>query len=70
MITFTHTFLLLRPRGHDDDIALTRLGMSPGSDVRGSIAVVGRIAKVLDLGIAKFLLRIDEQDLAGDRVVE
>lgn len=44
--------------------------MGAGSDVRGGVAVVGRIAKVLDLGVAELLLRIDEQDLAGDRVVE
>ena len=64
-----HTFLLRRPRRHDDDIALPGLLVLGGPHARRRVAVVGRVAEVLDLGVADFGLGVHEQDRAGDLVV-
>jgi hypothetical protein len=62
-------FLLRGACGHDDDIALPGFGVLGGTDARAGVAVVGGVAKVLDLSVAKGGFGVDEKDFAGDAVI-
>jgi hypothetical protein len=67
--TLKLTFLLRRPGRNDNDIALPGLLVLGGPHTRGRVAVVGRVAEVLDLGVADLGLGVYEEDFAGDLVV-
>jgi len=54
------TFLLRRPGRDDDDIALPGFRVLGGAHARRRVAVVGRVAEVLDLGVADRGLGVDE----------
>ena len=63
------TFLLRRPRRHNNNIALPCFGMLSGAHTSARVTMISGIAEVLYLGVAKFSLGIHEQDFAGDLVV-
>ena len=48
----TFTFLLRRPSRNNNDIALPGFLVLGGPNARRRVTVVGRVAEVLDLGVA------------------
>lgn len=61
--------LLVGTSSEDDDVALSALLPRAGADTRGD-AEASRVAQILDLGILEVLLEVQDENLAGDLLVD
>lgn len=59
---------MLSTSGEDDDVALSGLLVCSCSYACARVAVEGSVRQILNLRISDFLLGVDHQDVASDRV--